>query len=97
MKVRYLFFLLTGLLVACSSTIIDRGDGTYISHARSYTTIEPGGVIRARALSDANSFCAEQGKEARVVDEGLIQGGIPMDRAAIANIIFECVSGKAPK
>lgn len=97
MKAPLLILLITGLLGACSSQIINRGDGTYISHASSYTTIEPESVIKARAISNANSFCVEQGKESRVVEEGHVQGGIPMDRAALANIIFVCVPVKASR
>lgn len=88
----YVYVSLPFLLTSCASDIIDRGDGTYISHARSYITVEPESVIKARVVSNANSFCAERGKKAKVVEEGLSQGGIPMDRAAIANVIFECVS-----
>lgn len=90
-KIAALACLLT--LAGCASNpgVIKTGPDTYMVSRQGKTGFAGIAGLRAKAMGDANAFCAKQGKQAQMTDTSQ-SGGVPiLGNFPRADVQFTCV------
>lgn len=88
-------------LSACATTqdVVPIGHGNYELAGSSVTAFSSGGAEKIKLLRIANQYCAQQGKQATMLDgtqsngttlTAFQRGGVFTGRHATADVVFQC-------
>lgn len=92
---RKVFALSIALLVGChSSGILKLGPDTYTASATAASILGGDSEARRKVITEANEFCAQQGKEILVKNVGSARS---LNGSGKAEITFRCLTNGDPE
>lgn len=82
-------------LAGCASNpgVIKTGPNSYMVSRQGKTGLASIAGLRAKAMGDANAYCAQQGKQAQMTGASQSSGPAILGNFPRADIEFTCVSG----
>lgn len=90
---RKLLFVATLALAGCASNpgVVKTGPNSYIVSRQGKTGFASVASLRAKAMGDANAYCAQQGKQAQMTATDQSSGPPIFGNFPRADITFTCV------